>query len=210
MAKAPRRKCKVCNEWFHPAFSNQWWCSPEHGTQLALERRSKEREKAEKAAEKKRRREEQRQKDKLKIRKLALKPRSYWIKQAQQAVNAFIRERDRDLPCISCGTLTSAQWDAGHYRTTSINQAKQQRERDEAELRSVREMTEQHQKAMDYLHERERELVNLTAETQQPAIPEPLTYGASLDLNVSLLSALGQCNIDKASIKKIEESRTSL
>lgn len=59
------------------------------------------------------------QKDKLKIRKLALKPRSYWIKQAQQAVNAFIRERDRDLPCISCGTLTSAQWDAGHYRTTA-------------------------------------------------------------------------------------------
>ncbi|EDX4100647.1 TPA: hypothetical protein ACIBPE_004708 [Salmonella enterica subsp. enterica serovar Weltevreden] len=43
---------------------------------------------------------------------------------------------------------------------TSINQAKQQSERDEAELRSVREMTEQHQKAMDYLHERERELVN--------------------------------------------------
>ncbi|HEE9529698.1 TPA: hypothetical protein R8D98_004437, partial [Salmonella enterica subsp. enterica serovar Infantis] len=43
---------------------------------------------------------------------------------------------------------------------TSINQAKQQRERDEAELHSIREMTEQHQKAMDYLHERERELVN--------------------------------------------------
>nr|WP_127472113.1 peptidase [Escherichia coli] len=51
---------------------------------------------------------------------------------------------------------------------------------------------------------------NLTAETQQPAIPEPLTYGASLELNVSLLSALGQGNIDKASIRKIEESRTSL
>ncbi|OHN01639.1 hypothetical protein [Salmonella enterica] len=43
---------------------------------------------------------------------------------------------------------------------TSINQAKQQLERYEAELRSVRELTEQHQKAMDYLHERERELVN--------------------------------------------------
>ncbi|EIU0455833.1 hypothetical protein L3Z94_004367, partial [Salmonella enterica subsp. enterica serovar Cerro] len=39
-------------------------------------------------------------------------------------------------------------------------QAKQQRERDEAELRSIREMTEQHQKAMNYLHDRERELVN--------------------------------------------------
>ncbi|EPT9719018.1 recombination protein NinG, partial [Escherichia coli] len=100
MAKPARRKCKICKEWFHPAFSNQWWCSPEHGTKLALERRNKEREKAEKTAEKKRRREEQKQKDKIKIRKLALKPRSYWIKQAQQAVNAFIRERDRDLPCI--------------------------------------------------------------------------------------------------------------
>ncbi|EKE6665570.1 hypothetical protein OWF40_003034 [Salmonella enterica subsp. enterica serovar Bareilly] len=43
---------------------------------------------------------------------------------------------------------------------TSINQAKQQRERDEAELRSIREMTEQHQKAMNYLHDRERELVS--------------------------------------------------
>jgi len=48
---------------------------------------------------------------------------------------------------------------------------------------------------------------NLTAETQQPAIPDPLTYGASLDLNVSLLAALGQCNIDKAAIRNIEESR---
>lgn len=116
-----RRRCKneECREWFFPQFQNQQWCCVDCGTKLALERRSKEREKAEKAAEKKRRREEQKQKDKLKIRKLALKPRSYWIKQAQQAVNAFIRERDRDLPCISCGTLTSAQWDAGHYRTTA-------------------------------------------------------------------------------------------
>lgn len=102
-----------------PAISEPTVVCVDCGTKLALERRSKEREKAEKAAEKKRRREEQKQKDKLKIRKLALKPRSYWIKQAQQAVNAFIRERDRDLPCISCGTLTSAQWDAGHYRTTA-------------------------------------------------------------------------------------------
>ncbi|HGV0270382.1 TPA: peptidase [Citrobacter freundii] len=48
---------------------------------------------------------------------------------------------------------------------------------------------------------------SLTAETPQPAITDLLTYGASLDLNVSLLSALGQCNIDKASINKIEAYR---
>lgn len=40
--------------------------------------------------------------------------------------------------------------------------------------------------------------VNLLAETPQPVIPNPLTYGGSLDLNVSLLAALGQCNLDKA------------
>ncbi|MDE9625252.1 peptidase [Citrobacter portucalensis] len=48
---------------------------------------------------------------------------------------------------------------------------------------------------------------NLTAETPQPYIPDPLTYGASLDLNVSLLSALAQCNRDKADVRQIEKRR---
>ncbi len=50
---------------------------------------------------------------------------------------------------------------------------------------------------------------NLTAETPQPYIPDSLTYGASLDLNVSLLGALGMCNRDKADIRTIEQSRAS-
>mgnify|MGYP001036761542 FL=1 len=48
---------------------------------------------------------------------------------------------------------------------------------------------------------------SLTAETPQPAIPDPLSYGDSLDLNVSMLAALGMCNADKASIRKIELER---
>ena len=48
---------------------------------------------------------------------------------------------------------------------------------------------------------------NLTADTPQPEIPDNLTWGQSLDLNVSLLSALGQCNRDKADIRKSDESR---
>lgn len=28
-----------------------------------------------------------------------------------------IRERDHDLPCISCGTFETVQWEAGHYRS---------------------------------------------------------------------------------------------
>lgn len=49
--------------------------------------------------------------------------------------------------------------------------------------------------------------LSLTVETPQPVIPDPLTYGDSLDLNVSLLAALWQCNADKTSIREIEKSR---
>lgn len=48
---------------------------------------------------------------------------------------------------------------------------------------------------------------SLTSESPVPLIPEPLTYGASLELNVNLLSALGQCNRDKVDIRRIEKQR---
>ncbi|MFV4846629.1 hypothetical protein ACNJKD_09785 [Edwardsiella tarda] len=48
----------------------------------------------------------------------------------------------------------------------------------------------------------------LTADTPVPAVPDPLTWGASLDLNTHLLSALGQCNADKANIRHIEQKRS--
>ncbi|WP_459902582.1 Rz1-like lysis system protein LysC [Edwardsiella tarda] len=50
----------------------------------------------------------------------------------------------------------------------------------------------------------------LTADTPVPEVPEPLTWGGSLDLNMRLLSALGQCNADKYSIRQIERQRTVL
>lgn len=43
---------------------------------------------------------------------------------------------------------------------TNIAEAKQQKLRDQAELKSVREMTEQCYRSIEYLNERERELVN--------------------------------------------------
>ncbi|RUR35957.1 Rz1-like lysis system protein LysC [Citrobacter portucalensis] len=45
---------------------------------------------------------------------------------------------------------------------------------------------------------------NLTTETPFPDIPDSMTWGDSLDLNVSLLSALGTCNRDKADIRTIQ------
>ncbi|WP_435890596.1 Rz1-like lysis system protein LysC [Escherichia coli] len=47
----------------------------------------------------------------------------------------------------------------------------------------------------------------LTLETPVPHIPDTLTYGDSLELNVSLLSALEQCNLDKATIKNIDANK---
>uniref|UniRef100_UPI000A67FFD9 Rz1-like lysis system protein LysC n=3 Tax=Klebsiella TaxID=570 RepID=UPI000A67FFD9 len=50
---------------------------------------------------------------------------------------------------------------------------------------------------------------SLTADTPQPEIPDNLTWGQSLDLNVSLLSALGQCNRDKADIRQADKERAA-
>jgi hypothetical protein len=44
-----------------------------------------------------------------------LKSRSDWIKEAQAVFNAWIRERDKNLPCISCKCSNAGQWHAGHY-----------------------------------------------------------------------------------------------
>ncbi|WP_419718554.1 Rz1-like lysis system protein LysC [Erwinia aphidicola] len=47
---------------------------------------------------------------------------------------------------------------------------------------------------------------DLTAPTPIPPIPEKLRWQDSLELNVSLITAIGQCNIDKKAIREIVES----
>ncbi|NIF20277.1 Rz1-like lysis system protein LysC [Candidatus Pantoea multigeneris] len=47
----------------------------------------------------------------------------------------------------------------------------------------------------------------LTADTPQPTIPDNMTWSQSLQLNVLAFSAIGQCNLDKAAIRKIEQER---
>ncbi|EHC5871970.1 recombination protein NinG [Salmonella enterica subsp. enterica serovar Eastbourne] len=95
--------CKVCGNEFVPYRSYQKVCSGQCA--LVLVRREQEKKKAKEQA------------DKLKMRRRLAQPRSYWINMAQKAVNEYIRERDRYKPCVSCGTYTTSQWDAGHYRT---------------------------------------------------------------------------------------------
>lgn len=121
MRKPPRRKCTVCREWFHPVRAEQYVCSYEcacvHGkaandaAKAGKQRKEKKRRLEEEKADRQRQAE----------RRMAVKPLSYFIKQAQHAFNEFIRYRDRDLPCISCGRHHDGQYHAGHFRTTGAS-----------------------------------------------------------------------------------------
>lgn len=113
MAIKPKLKtkcCKVCGGEFETYDSFRKWCSPDCGVKLARQQQAKQREKA---AEKRAKEE------RAKVRKAreSLKTRSDYLKELQAVFNKFIRLRDRDLPCISCGRFHQGKWDAGHYRT---------------------------------------------------------------------------------------------
>ncbi|ELF9453969.1 hypothetical protein RNR39_003533 [Salmonella enterica] len=40
-----------------------------------------------------------------------------------------------------------------------------------------------------------------------PPLPEPFTFGASVDYNLQLLAVIKNCNVDKANIRRAEEQR---
>lgn len=49
--------------------------------------------------------------------KKRIKSRADWLREAQAAVNKYVRLRDEGKPCISCGRHHQGQWHAGHYRS---------------------------------------------------------------------------------------------
>lgn len=53
--------------------------------------------------------------DKVKAMKENLKGRSFYIGLLRAAFNTYIRMRDKDEPCISCGTRANVNYDAGHW-----------------------------------------------------------------------------------------------
>ncbi|WP_449557298.1 Rz1-like lysis system protein LysC [Huaxiibacter chinensis] len=50
---------------------------------------------------------------------------------------------------------------------------------------------------------------DLTADTPIPRMAEPFTWQESLELNAQLYTALGQCNLDKAGVRKVEYTRAN-
>lgn len=103
------KKCKVCKTEFNPTRPMQKVCSPmcalEVSRQVAQKKAAKEAQ-------------EDRKKTREKLDAMRTKPQL--VKVAQTAFNAFVRVRDADKPCISCGKPPSTetnQTDAGHFRS---------------------------------------------------------------------------------------------
>lgn len=112
-AKQPRpKKCRVaeCRASFVPQRLGQAVCSPA----CAIIDGPRHAPKARKALADVERAE-------IKVRKEKLKSRAEHLKDTQQAFNAWVRERDAELPCISCGRHHEGQYHSGHYRTVGAN-----------------------------------------------------------------------------------------
>ena len=98
-----QKTCKICKEKFVPERQMQtccsYTCSIEYAKQLTSKREAKKKRDARKALR------EYKKNDKATLMQLA-----------QKIFNQYIRLRDKDLPCISCGTTNDIQYHAGHYK----------------------------------------------------------------------------------------------
>lgn len=103
------RHCEVCETLYTPQRMGQKVCGAACAVKNAKAYRKEQvlRARVERAQTKKR------------IKELA--PLRVFLAEAQAAFNAWIRARDSELPCISCGELNppvmgpGGAWDAGHF-----------------------------------------------------------------------------------------------
>jgi hypothetical protein len=104
---AKPKPCAQCRNLFVPSRPMQNVCGPRCALRKVREEKVEERAK-------------------VRTRKEAVKTIPVLIKEAQFAFNAFIRERDKDQPCICCGkplgvegigAPTGGAFDCGHYRS---------------------------------------------------------------------------------------------
>ncbi len=111
MNKPPKQhQCKECGAYYIKKQSTQQVCSMKCAIAYSKRKAEEKRKKLEKADRLEAGR-------RMRARKEALKSRSDWLKEAQKTFNEFIRLRDKDLPCISCGRYHEGQYHAGHYRS---------------------------------------------------------------------------------------------
>lgn len=101
------RKCKNCKNPFSPRFSalERFCWAVECKTMEAMEKLRQIKRNNAKI-----------QRDRLKKQKTALMTVQQWAAKAQASFNRFIRLRDEDKGCVSCGvSLKGKKYDAGHF-----------------------------------------------------------------------------------------------
>ena len=96
-----KKKCKSCGKLFTQFNSLAVVCSIDCAIQYAKDNKVQERTR----------------RTLYKIAKEKIKKRSEYLSDAQKAFNAFIRERDKNEPCISCMRHHQGLYHAGHYRS---------------------------------------------------------------------------------------------
>lgn len=104
MLKIRKRRCKECNEPFTPTFSTvQSVCSPKCAIAYSSkkDKQVKEKNKVEL--------------DKMFIEKKQREGLTTLIKSVVTTCHLYIRLRDTNKPCISCGTAYKDDFDAGHF-----------------------------------------------------------------------------------------------
>lgn len=106
-----KKRCKACEVMFTPVRDFQSVCGE---IACALAVAPDNRERARKALADLDRKE-------IRAARERIKSKGDYMREAQTAFNAWIRERDADLPCISCGRHHQGQYHAGHYRTVGAN-----------------------------------------------------------------------------------------
>ena len=118
-----KRKCKQCGEYREAAAGvkvpSGWFCSNDHAVAFAMDSAKKKRDRAIAKQRSEIVKKEKAERQEHKQRVSDVKPLSYWMKRAQAAFNAWIRERDSGKPCVSCGHPDdgSRQRHASHYRS---------------------------------------------------------------------------------------------
>lgn len=95
------KTCKFCKDKFEPAKPLQmvcsWVCGIKYSNILDAKKENKD------------------WKEKKKVLKEKLKTLTDYKNEARLYFQKWIRQRDAELPCISCGTIKSPYWDSGHF-----------------------------------------------------------------------------------------------
>jgi hypothetical protein len=114
------KKCVCgCGDSFVPRRSTDKWVNSDHYKHWLLNTPQGQREIERKALRaKKQVQKDERVKDNV-IRE-KLKTLGQYESDAKKEIQKWVRKRDSNLPCISCGTFTSDLWDGGHFKKAEI------------------------------------------------------------------------------------------